>query len=416
MLVSKLGYWDISGSSMLPISQAKGALVPEAAIVITYNPWPPDCATLPCSSTSRHESSSPETIVDVMTRLETEEFLNFRLVSHWYKDTSANLFATTTSLATLIEISNHPTIGPAVKSLVVCRHHAIESFLGEFKSDKDNENYARYLEDQQKLRASGKDAEMLMSALTNFINCKSVYIGGYRYRPWGGVLEGPRGALEHLQFQETPPESVEFVRRAIRITLDAVMGINRQFEKLSILSWEMSLEPAMLIPRPDSHLTVKSLSLGFKSASCSDHSSSDIVEFISLFPNLEKLSLYFGMLRISQPLFSQISTNLHLRYIRRLKIHGVRGNETDFTNIFLRHNDTLEHIELNDVECEGSWVRVIGAMRDLRSLKSWQIADAFLSPGAIRYIKSPSDPKALTDDAIRELILNNVYDPDNEFG
>lgn len=307
------------------------------------------------------------------------------------------------SLEELDEISRHPVFGPAMRHLKISivhllhDHHAEHgdtdiAVEGEEMDDSDEgqaiiqrnmrhlilerdhagteqegepdgteENGVRTphclaLEDQQFMTESGLNTAYLVQAMSR-LKLETISID----RPYTqfavATMKRKRG-LEGFNDEITKPDSIRFMEQAIRAVVSAIVASKVSFWDLIIGDWMRQFSPDMLgLPRPlvrciqnnPIHLASLGLFLEPKNMTRPDDEwASNLIDFITLFPSLDRLELDIVTNRGEECLrFPEFCEGLRLQWLRELVITGLRCDTPDaLASLIIGHKDTLRRISL----------------------------------------------------------------------
>ena len=307
------------------------------------------------------------------------------------------------SLEDLDEISRHPVFGPAMRHLKISIFHLLHdhhadhgdtdiAVKGEEMDDSDEgqavlERDMRHLileqdhagteqegepdgteedgvrtphclalEDQQFMMESGLNAAYLAQAMSR-LKLETISIE----RPYTqfavATLKRKRG-LEGFTDGMTKPDSIRFMEQAIRAVVSAIVASKVSFWDLIIGDWMRQISPDMLVlPRPlvrciqnnPIHLAGLGLFLAPRNMTRPyDEWASNLIDFITLFPSLDRLELDLVTVRGGECLqFPEFCEGLRLQWLRELVITGLRCDTPDaLASLIVGHKDTLRRISL----------------------------------------------------------------------
>ena len=345
------------------------------------------------------------------------------------------------SLNTLIHISEHPLLGPEVRTLGLCTDHFPEpdddlresqslwsimagysdsdgldlwpsgelSMWPEDDDDDDilNQSYAttyRRNFDAQEDFLSGPDVEALGRAMSRLSNCTTLLLTDACI-PWGAArLEREIGELDRgLGYDDAGSE--RFVKHVLHVMLTAANASKLPLEELCIYLGQedrpqtkspisfhlLDLSPGHMAQsesRSDitSLTTLKLLaSPPFEKTSEENDSaptwSQNLTRFIGLFPHLAHFSLAFSndfdLQTISPCLYSILS----IPQLRKLELARLEVAESELAGLLLRHQSTLEEISLWEVVMDDkvSWTTLLKKIEQMPQVHGVTLKDCWLS-------------------------------------
>ncbi|KAK3896526.1 hypothetical protein C8A05DRAFT_20508 [Staphylotrichum tortipilum] len=310
------------------------------------------------------------------------------------------------SLENLIEISRHRIFGPALKNLTICidhlagypedtrywaddTRHLQEGGVDHGSLDRnlkgteeeavvDRQAYDLLVENQKFMMESGLNITYLAQVMATLPNLETVVVDD-AFQPWGTTTLIRQAGLLPLTNAMESFDSIEFVEQALRAIVLAIVASNISLYELDIAAGRLNadgIRPSMLVfPQPVLR-HIRSRPIGLTSLSLSVSTSrwihtdskcvSDLLEFIALFPRLQRLSLEFNPLDEHEH-FPEFSRRLQLQDLRYLGIIGVQCTEGELVALLLRHKDTLEEAYFSLVDIisgGGSWQALLATVRD----------------------------------------------------
>jgi hypothetical protein len=359
----------------------------------------------------------PTVVLKLLVDLLSSHFLPFRqtckkirdgtahFFEHKYFDTRSVMFERR-SLQTLLDISQHHTLGGKIRNLEICLNHFqpldelrvtepaisalnyFEILCGETGNREDTEaikedrlsrlnekTYCEHLEDQEKLLQTGDDIALLKQAMKNLTRCENVYLTDGN--PWG--LEHLRERIgvypqKSLSSESSSSASEKLVEHIIQATLTAIAMSELHIQTLDIstgfqmnnarcISPHMLMGPssAILSGSPMKYLSRLYLVLDKHSGleNTSEWAPS-LVRFVGLFPNLSHLCLGFDD-SDDWGRFSELCKTLLIPKLEILSLRFIDCGSMDLAFFLLRHQRTLRRIQLD-------WVKLTDGVKSWRWL------------------------------------------------
>lgn len=390
-----------------------------------------------------------ETIHSIVGYLPTDDFCAFRQTCRdinvktfgWFTGTyfqTRYVMLEQESLNTLIRISEHPSLGPNVRTLGLCTEHLPEpdeplewsrslwsTLVGDSDSDdldfwpggdagmwpEDDDDFLnqsdavicrRYFDDQESF-LSGPDVEALTRAMGRLYNCKTLVLTD-AHTPWGAMrLEREAGELDRgLTYDDVDDES--FVKHVLDVMLTAAKASNLPVEELCIeLGQEGELasgEPVsfhlldsppehMRQPGSECHLTSLTTLKLLANPMLKDKSgenelapdwAQNLARFIGLFPQLSHFSLAFSNDFDYHPMSPCLFDMLSIPQLQKLELARLEVTEAELTELLLRHRSTLEEITLREVAMYDkiSWTTLLGKIKHMPQVHSVTLKDCWL--------------------------------------
>ncbi|KXH69157.1 hypothetical protein CSAL01_08370 [Colletotrichum salicis] len=259
------------------------------------------------------------------------------------------------------------------------------------------------------MASTGLDVAYLTAAMTNFTNCRTIFIGD-----WGCSLsrpESPPWGLSRLQneicFELEPwilrPSGVVFAKRAITALLSSVIGGRLPLEHLQIDFAHFPFTPfrmpssiphtALCIPQllaiqaPGALHSVSKLHLSLSSEYMEDIEpglgtngwDSDVADSVHLFPSVSDLAV-----KVCRGLEDSNSINLwdlsmlHAPNLKTFVLQGFEGEGGDLADVLRRHGASLNDLALDNIkitQSESAWSTVVQVVRDELSGCNIQLTD-----------------------------------------
>ncbi|CAG8901554.1 unnamed protein product [Penicillium egyptiacum] len=333
---------------------------------------------------------SPEIIPMIARYLESRDFFNLRLGSLYLRDSTFALFLklyfrTRThmlsrhSLMKLLDISHHPILGPSIRSVVITTNHLTpdglsdEPYLPTWMERNvypiDKKRYREYYIQQNSFRQSGLDTTYLSEILANAVHCRTLALAD-RDQPWGAAfLERETGVYPTSSMENE--YSKIYVQQVTHVIIAAATASGVSIEKFELnAGLGRAMNPSVL-RFPELHriqlpwaATLTSLRLLMSPNYDEDPHvwSKPLADFISLFPRLEVLDLYFNR-RLQQAGFQALSQALSLPNLRILRLGGFDCLSDDLLLLFGIHQNSLREVVLNHVgistRLDGSWQKLV---------------------------------------------------------
>ncbi|KAI1775302.1 hypothetical protein F4818DRAFT_416236 [Hypoxylon cercidicola] len=290
------------------------------------------------------------------------------------------------SLESLLDISKHPTFGPALRTLTVSIYHLKDVPIEEHVLNRQAHDFL--LEDQQAMMESGLNITYLSQSLAALVKLEAIVLDN-ELQPWGAMAQERQTGLPPIDSIEEDYKSVElsvdFVQNAIRCILLAITAHRSTLRKLSIpVGWQdgATISPDMLVfPRPcsrylQSHPTsLTSLDLRIHTKNRlgpNDSWITDLYGFIALFPQLQEFGLVIDLRDSDRQHFPQMAQSLRLPHLRALKIGGIDCTEDELAAFLLGHREKLKEVRFWAVDIiagGGSWPSLFRTMRSRLSLQ-----------------------------------------------
>ncbi|KAI6080308.1 hypothetical protein F4821DRAFT_64475 [Hypoxylon rubiginosum] len=373
------------------------------------------------------------------------------------------------SLENLISISRHPVLAPAVRTLQVCIDHLVDPELlsgpegnrdgvdevldemlqsgGHDTQDMDIgrsdvpyvdieapcvniEAYAALYEEQKHMFESDRDKEYLTLAMTGLANCKKIILGD-RPRPWGAAyILKQTGYYPSRSMETWRYHSVDFVKRALHVSLLSAMDSGLPLRELSIDFGTLRddcdrITPDMLaLPEFDA-LRMRSpftslvhLKLLVNTEYYRGNWETNLVHFILLFVSLSHLEISFEY-HDEHVLFPRLCEILCVPTLEVLDLDSVDCTESELAKLLLAHKNTLKQVSLSYIGFiagGGDWVSLIHTIRDTLSLEYFKLGQCTQYSAArkcifpdegFRFVQHAEDWQRLID-----LILATVTTPD----
>ncbi|EXK76842.1 hypothetical protein FOQG_18427 [Fusarium oxysporum f. sp. raphani 54005] len=345
------------------------------------------------------------------------------------------------SLNTLIRISEHPLLGPEVRTLGLCTERLPEpdesvngsrSFWNTLAEDSDsdqldfwpggetdvwfeddddddilNSSYAaicrRYFDDQESF-ISGPDVDALTRAMSCLCNCRTLVLTD-AHTPWGAMrLEREVGELERgLTYDEFDDQP--FVKHVLNAMLTAAKASEIPVEELCIYLGHPD-EPKATFPigfrlldSPPEHMRKRGSEGGLTSLTTLRLLASPTIgrtwggddpapswihncrRFIGFFPSLSHFSLAFEDEFDDHTAFPGLSSALSIVQLRKLELARLEVTEVQLAKLLLHHQSTLEEITLRQVSMCGmrSWATLLGKIKHMSQVRSVNLKGCWLS-------------------------------------
>ncbi|EEU34827.1 uncharacterized protein NECHADRAFT_88407 [Fusarium vanettenii 77-13-4] len=316
------------------------------------------------------------------------------------------------SLDTLVEISKHRTLGPAITTLEICVYHflpleelprikppysefeemiqtispsqyeelmasehgdtefrARTSFLRSSSPNHHNDNnhhlgqlrreaYLTHLADQDQVVGTDYAIECLKQAMGNLHHCKNVIIDDDN-RAWGlRSLKQSIGVFPQRTLTSASTRSIHLIRYILCAVLTALAASKLEIADLDI-SIGCSMEngnrisPYMLptlLPSPITSLRQLHIVLDPTVTNVDSRLpwGSGLVRFLRLFPELSQFSLDFEY-RDEQDRFSGVAAMLHIPKLEVLVLSMIDCRGEELTDLILYHRRTIREIRLNNI-------------------------------------------------------------------
>ncbi|KAK0739024.1 hypothetical protein B0T21DRAFT_361775 [Apiosordaria backusii] len=335
------------------------------------------------------------------------------------------------SLENLIKISCHPVFGPALKNLTICIDHLTEYHEdrqasralwywsvhhGDFdpnlwETDEEavmgRQVHNLLVEDQKFMMESGLNTTYLAQAMTTLPNLETVVVDD-AFKPCSAATLERQADLPLANAMECF-KSIQFVERALRAVVLAIVASNTSFYELDIAPGGLNavgIRPNMLVfPKPvlrhirSRPISLTSLSLTVRPTHPGSECVSDLLSFIALFPRLQRLSLEFNPLDKHKH-FPEFSQRLQLQDLRFLGVIGVQCTDGELVALLLRHKDTLEeaYFSLVDIMAGGgSWQALLATVRDEFLVPVLEMNKCLSGDKAVHYRDSEGDDAIYLD-------------------
>ncbi|KAI5921775.1 hypothetical protein F4810DRAFT_676813 [Camillea tinctor] len=327
------------------------------------------------------------------------------------------------SLENILEISQHPSFSPAVRTLGICVDYLRMILFdfstpgvfwrrGRLRREREGSNhnwdvYEHLWDEQECTIHSGLAVLYLSRSFAAFKNLECLEITN-AHRPWGAKAQKElTGSLPTNTIRsEEDFESISVVRQAIYRVLISLVSVSSSLEELRISvgnSGSMAVAPCMLeIPKPCLRyfrcrpVGISRLSLRICPVDLNSEGNGWIpylLDFIALFIQLRELKLVFKPLVESEH-FTELAQTLRVQHLRSLTIEGVHCTQDVMTGLLLGHRDTLEVVKLASVTMADkgdSWKSLLCTMRDEFSIQSCIIADCAGANGSVQYVLGGCD-------------------------
>jgi hypothetical protein len=297
------------------------------------------------------------------------------------------------SLQTLVTISQHEVLGPAVRTLGVCTEHFSSTLSEVYDLKSDCDGLSRALEEQSRLLDNGQDLAYLTEAMTGLINCRTVALTD-THIPWGGARlqkEANRKLVRGVHYDSDADQ--RFMSHLLTVMFAAVAQSRLPIENVDLRlgrpeetssGFPLSLE-LLDIDRDTIPLaTVSTLRLGL----CSPHGVIDaattgvrVEDFFKLFPRVTCCTVDFEDIFGDHRVFSDVARYLYLEQVRILELTRSEGHVPELCALIWRHQSTLEHLALRRMGLygAGAWAEVLSTIRDLPNLRSFNMEDCLFA-------------------------------------
>ena len=344
-----------------------------------------------CSLSSKLTARSAE-------YLESDDLFSLRLANRYLRDSSLCIFtrryfqvrihlATLRGLNCLLDISQHPLFGRALRVLVISERGISDEFIDEEPA------VAEHFAECDFIRESGLVAAYLTQVLRNAVDCRTIALDNFSDRPWGKAAlqreAGQRLMVTRYSTNDHPRlrhhDSGAHVLRSIVVAM-MTSGAPIASVDLSQMSAKVAASNVFQLPKPsycDSQLTksrwfntLTALHVSLYIDVLSFSHVSGMTEFIRRLARLQSLFLNFryrgqpAVTRVRARLAKlyQLSSNLHAPRLRTLKIERLNCLAEHLITIADAHRDTLKDITFDHVliyvRSGESWRTLLTAVRD----------------------------------------------------